>query len=68
MKVILLFFVWCLVFLICWPLALLALVIAPLVWLLAWPFRLVGVTVHAMFALIKSLLFLPARALGYRPA
>lgn len=68
MKVILLFFVWCLLFLVCWPLALVALIVAPLVWLLAWPFRLVGVAVHAMFALIKSLLFLPARALGYKPA
>lgn len=68
MKVVLLFLIWCLLFLLCWPLALLALVAAPLVWLLAWPFKLVGVTIHAMFALIKALLFLPARALGYRPA
>ena len=68
MKVIFLFFVWCLLFVISWPLAILAFIVAPFVWLLAWPFRLVGAAVHAMFALVKSLLFLPARVLGYRPA
>jgi hypothetical protein len=64
MKVIGLFFLWCLLLVVCWPLALLALLLAPLVWLIALPFRLLGVCVHATFALIKALLFLPARLLG----
>jgi hypothetical protein len=63
----LLFFVgWCLLFVLCWPVAVLALVLAPLVWLISLPLRLVGITFDAMFALIKALLFLPARLLGYR--
>lgn len=64
MKVIGIFFLWCLLLVVCWPLALLALVLAPLVWLIALPFRLVGVCVGAIFAFIKALLFLPARLLG----
>ena len=64
MKVIGIFFLWCLLLVVCWPLALLALVLAPLVWLIALPFRLVGVCVGAVFAFIKALLFLPARLLG----
>jgi len=49
---------------VCWPLALLALVLAPFVWLVALPFRLVGVCLAATFALVRALLFLPARLLG----
>jgi hypothetical protein len=64
MKTIGVFFVWCLLLVLCWPLALLALFLAPLVWLIALPFRLVGVCVGATLALIKALLFLPARLLG----
>jgi hypothetical protein len=64
MKVIGIFFVWCLLLVLCWPLALLALVLAPLVWLIALPFRLAGVCLGALFAFIKALLFLPARLLG----
>ncbi len=66
MKVIGLFFVWCLLLVVCWPLALLALVLAPLVWLIALPFRLLGVCVGATFAFVKALLLLPARLLGAR--
>ena len=55
---------WCLLFVLCWPLALLALVLWPLVWLLALPFRLIGITFEAVFALLGALLFLPARLLG----
>jgi len=66
MRIIGLFFLWCLMLAVCWPLALLALVLAPLVWLIALPFRLLGVCVQASFALIKALLFLPARLLGGR--
>ena len=60
------FILWCLLFVFCWPLALLALVLYPIVWLLALPFRLVGISVGAVFALLTALLFLPARALGHR--
>jgi hypothetical protein len=57
---------WCLLFTIAWPLALLALVLLPLVWLLSLPFRLLGICVSALFAFVKALLFLPARLLGHR--
>ena len=66
MKIIGIFLLWCLLLAVCWPLALLALLLAPLVWLVALPFRLVGVCVAAMFAFLKALLFLPARLLGGR--
>jgi hypothetical protein len=58
--------VWCLLFVLCWPLALLALVLWPLVWLLTLPFRLIGITFDALFALIRGVLMLPARLLGVR--
>ncbi len=64
MKVIGVFFIWCLLLVVCWPLALLALVLAPLVWLIALPFRLVGACLGGLFAFIKALFFLPARLLG----
>lgn len=57
---------WCVLFVLCWPLALLALVLWPVVWLLSLPFRLLGIAVDAVFALLKSVLFLPARLLGHR--
>jgi hypothetical protein len=61
--------VWLLLFVVCWPLALLALILYPFVWLLSLPFRLVGITLEAVFAFLKALLFLPARLLGGpRPA
>jgi hypothetical protein len=60
---------WLLLFILCWPLALLALIVYPFVWLLSLPFRLVGITLEAVFAFLKALLFLPARLLGGpRPA
>jgi hypothetical protein len=61
-----LFVVWCILFVLAWPLALLVLVLFPFVWLLSLPFRLVGITLEAMFALVKAILFLPSRLLGYR--
>ncbi|HTT55478.1 MAG TPA: hypothetical protein VMF63_00085 [Opitutaceae bacterium] len=64
MRIIGVFLLWCLLLAVCWPLALLALVLAPFVWLVALPFRLVGVCVAATFALVRALLFLPARLLG----
>ena len=60
------FFIWCILLVLAWPLALLVLLLAPIVWLLAIPFRLVGICVSATFALIRSILFLPARILGHR--
>jgi hypothetical protein len=65
-KTLLLFVVWCILFVLCWPVALLALVLFPFVWLLSLPLRLVGITVGAVFALLKAVLFLPARMLGDR--
>ena len=65
MKALILFVGWCILFVLCWPIALLALVLAPLVWLLSLPFRLLGMGFEALFALIRALLFLPARVLGY---
>jgi uncharacterized membrane protein YgaE (UPF0421/DUF939 family) len=60
------FILWLLLLAICWPLALLALVLLPIVWLLLLPFRLLGIAVGGAFALIRALLFLPARLLGER--
>lgn len=57
------FLAWLILFLVCWPLALLALVLYPLVWLILLPFRLLGVAVDSVFELLKAVLFLPARVL-----
>ncbi len=61
------FLLWLLLFVLCWPLALLALVLWPIVWLLSLPFRLIGLSVEALFAALRALLFLPARLLGGKP-
>ena len=66
MKVLALFVVWCILFVLSWPVALFALLLAPLVWLISLPLRLIGISVGAVFALLKSILYLPARLLGYR--
>lgn len=58
------FLVWLLLLVVCWPLALLALVLYPIVWVILLPFRLVGIAVEGVFAFLKALLFLPARILG----
>ena len=68
MKVLILFIGWCILFVLCWPVALLALVLLPIIWLVSLPFRLIGITVSAAFALIRALLFLPARLLGGKRA
>ncbi len=60
------FVAWLILFLLCWPLALLALILYPFVWLLSLPFRLVGITLDAVFELLKAILFLPSRLLGAR--
>ncbi len=61
------FLLWMLLLVFCWPLALLALVLYPIVWLLTLPLRLVGITLSVVFAFLRALLMLPARALGARP-
>lgn len=64
MKLFIALVLWCLLFVLCWPIALLALVLFPLVWLAALPFRLAAIAVTAAFALLRALLMLPARLLG----
>jgi hypothetical protein len=58
---------WCILFVLCWPLAILAVVAWPLLWLIALPFRLIGFAFTSVFALLKAILLLPARLLGWRP-
>jgi len=55
---------WLILLVLCWPIALLALLLYPLIWLLLLPFRLIGITVDAVFRLFKALIFLPARVLS----
>lgn len=57
---------WLILLVLCWPLALLALVLWPIVWLLTLPFRLLGIAMEGVFALLRALLFLPARVIGGR--
>jgi hypothetical protein len=66
MKVLILFVGWCILLVLAWPVALLALVLFPIVWLLALPFRLIGLTLEALFAFVRAVLFLPARLFGRR--
>lgn len=61
------FLLWLLLFVVCWPLALLALLLWPLVWLLTLPFRLLGIAVEGVFEFLRAVLLLPARLLGARP-
>ena len=68
MRFLILFVLWCILFVLCWPVAVLAVLLFPVVWLLALPFRLVGVVIHALFALLRAVLLLPARLLGGRSA
>jgi hypothetical protein len=58
------FLLWVLLFVICWPLAILALVLWPFVWLIALPFRLLGIAVEGVFGLLRAVITLPARVLG----
>ena len=58
------FLLWCILFVLCWPLALLALIAYPFVWLLLLPFRIVGIAVGGVLGMLKGILFLPARMLG----
>jgi len=58
------FLLWLLLLVLCWPLALLALVLYPVIWLVLLPFRLLGIAVDGAFALVRALFMLPARVLG----
>jgi hypothetical protein len=57
------FLLWCILLILCWPLALLALILYPIVWLLMLPFRIVGITVNGVLHLLSAILYLPARIL-----
>ncbi|MFZ6758077.1 hypothetical protein ACO0K9_12780 [Undibacterium sp. Ji50W] len=61
------FLIWLALFVLCWPLALLALVIYPVCWLLLLPFRILGIAVDGVFELLRAIFLLPARMLGNRP-
>lgn len=61
------FLLWCILFVLCAPLAIAALVLYPVVWIVLLPFRIVGVAVDGVFAILRAVLFLPARVLGYQP-
>ena len=58
------FLLWLLLLVLCWPLALLALIVYPIVWLVLLPLRLVGIAVEGVFALLRAIVLLPARVLG----
>ena len=60
------FLLWLVLFVLCWPLALAALLLYPIVWLLLLPFRLIGIAVDGVFSLLRAVLTLPARLLGAR--
>jgi hypothetical protein len=57
------FFLWCILLVLCWPLALLALVIYPIVWLIVLPFRLLGIAVEGALELVRAIILLPVRVL-----
>jgi hypothetical protein len=67
MKTLLLIIAWCLLFVVCWPLALAAIILLPFLWLLSLPFRIVGVVVEALIAFLRAVLLLPARILRGGP-
>jgi len=65
MKALILFVGWCILFVLCWPLAILALILFPIIWVLSLPLRLIGITVEGVFSLIKGILLLPGRLLAF---
>jgi hypothetical protein len=58
------FLLWCVLFVMCWPVALLALVLYPFIWLALLPFRLVGIAVHGVLELVRAAILFPARLLA----
>jgi hypothetical protein len=67
-KSLILFVGWCILLVLSWPVALLALLLFPFIWLISLPFRLLGMTFEAVLAFIGAVLFLPARLFGWRKA
>ena len=61
LPIVITFLLWCILFVICWPLALIAVIAYPLVWILLLPFRLVGIAVDGVLALLRGLVMLPVR-------
>ena len=57
------FLLWCILLVLCWPIALVALVLFPIVWLITLPFRLAGIAVHGVFSLLRAMFLLPIRML-----
>ena len=66
MDILLTMILWAILLMICWPIAILVLLLWPVLWLLSIPFRIVGTLMNAILALVKSVLFLPARMLDYK--
>ena len=66
MKFLILLIAWCILFVLSWPLALLAVVLMPVLWLISLPIRLIITIIEAVLAFIRTLLFLPARLLGFK--
>lgn len=66
MKTLIVLLLWTILLVLCWPLALLVLLLWPVLWLLSIPFRIIGAAMDALIALVKAILFLPARFLGNR--
>lgn len=61
------FLLWCLLFVICWPLALIVLLLFPLIWLILLPFRILGIAVVGVLELIRAIFYVPFRLMGGRP-
>jgi hypothetical protein len=66
MKALVVLLLWAILLVLCWPIALLILILWPAIWLLSIPFRVIAIAADALLALVKSILFLPAKILGYR--
>jgi len=62
------FLIWLLLLFLCWPIAILALILYPVFWLILLPLRLLGIGVDAVFSLLHAIVMLPARVLGHRPS
>jgi hypothetical protein len=66
MKALVVLLLWAILLVLCWPIALLILILWPVIWLLSIPFRVIAIAADALLVLVKSILFLPAKILGYR--
>ncbi len=66
MKALIVLLLWAILLVLCWPIALLILILWPAIWLLSIPFKIIAIAADALLALVKSILFLPAKILGCR--